>query len=261
MVSDNLKENINNDLVTSVMAAKILGVSRQRIQQMVLNKILPPMYIFNKDSKRKLYVFEKKTVMKFLNSETRKTVEWRDPEESPLLSAPELSQYLGSTAMWIYDATNKGKLIPDLVVGGEGEGEKLLCLYDKDKAKEVWDHRKDPKKTGYRDSTLELIDKIIELHNKGCNDSEIAEITGSKQPLITKLRNEIGLEANTSRGRKSGYLPKTVDLIEKIKMYHSKGLTDTEISKITGKSKVMITKHRKDLGLSQNIKNKKDKAA
>lgn len=235
----------NKELVTSAEAAKILGVSRQRIQQMVVFKQLPPRYMFNKDSKRKLYVFERKTVLLFLNPDTRKDVVWKEPEESSLLSIPELSVYLGSTAMWIYEATRKDKLIPELVVGGD----KMLCLYDKDKAKSVWDHRKDGRKTGYRETTKQLIDRIKELHAKGMNDSEIAKETGNKQPLIARLRKEMGLESNASRGRKKGYLPETIDLIEKIKEYYNDGMNDSEISKKIGKSPALVARLRKNSGL------------
>lgn len=243
-----MEAKANRELITSIEAAKILGVSRQRIQQMVVSRQLPPRYVFNKDSKRKLYVFEKKTILLFLNHEYRKEIEWVEPEESSLMSVPELSVLLGSGPMWIYDATKKERLIPELIVGND----KMLCLYDREKAIEVWEHRKDCKKTVHRDNTVLLIDKIRELHSRGLNDSEIARETESKQPLIAKLRKEIGLISNASRGRKSGYLPETIELIEKIKEYYNSGMNDSEISVKIGKSLALVARLRRNAGLSSS---------
>jgi len=185
-------------LVSSPEVIEILGVSRQRIQQMVKDHILPPIYVFNKRSDHKIFIFDKDTVMKFLNKESKKDVQWHEPLESPLMSIPELSEEIGCQASWIYTATRNEKIVPDLIVG-------KVCLYNKKKVQEVWDHRKDKrdrKDVVYRDSTNVLIEMIKTLHAEGLNDVEIAKRTNSHQPLIHKLRNEIGLESVVSRGRK-----------------------------------------------------------
>lgn len=191
---------ISDDLLISSQVANILGVTRQRVRQMVSDKVIPPKYIFNRLSHRKLYLFDKADVLAYKN--TRKKVQWRVPERTSLLSVPDITVLLGCPNTWVYDLFRRGKLVPDLVAGEPGK--KLLYLYEKKKILKIWDDKLGKGHgTGYRSKTVDLIKKITKLNAQGLSDSEIARRLDCKQPLISKLRKAAGLSSVCKRGRPS----------------------------------------------------------
>lgn len=183
-------------LVTTSDVAKLLGISRQRVQQLVVEKLLPPRYVFNRNSDRKIYLFDKKTVEYFLDENGRKEVKWKEPENSEYLSIPEVSDAVGCSQMWVYDTMRQGRLKPDVTIEGEG---RAVCLFLKESVQQVWE--KGSVKLGYRDSTLDLIEKIKTAYEAGMNDSQIAKFLDIKQPYVARLRKEIGLPPQAKRGR------------------------------------------------------------
>jgi len=182
-------------LVRSCEAAKILGVSREYVRQMVLNKVLPPRYLFNANSWRKIYIFDRKLVERFNDPRQRHTIKWKEPEKCSWMTAVELSKVLKCNADWIYNATKRGFLSPEIIISSSKQ---KFRLYDKKKVEEAMtkniDHRSGRK--GHSAKTLQLMAKIKHLHSKGLNDSQIAEKTDSTQPFISKLRKELGLISN-----------------------------------------------------------------
>jgi hypothetical protein len=182
-------------LVRSCEAAKILGVSREYVRQMVLNKILPPRYLFNANSWRKIYIFDRKLVDRFNDPRQRHTIKWKEPEKCNWMTAVELSKALKCNADWIYNATKKGFLSPEIVISSSKQ---LFRLYDKKKVEEAMAKNMDRRsgRKGHSAKTLQLMEKIKSLHTKGLNDSHIAIKTKSTQPFISKLRKELGLMSN-----------------------------------------------------------------
>ena len=182
-------------LVRSCEAAKILGVSREYVRQMVLNKILPPRYLFNANSWRKIYIFDRKLVERFNDPQQRHTIKWKDPEKCSWMTAVELSKVLKCNADWIYNATKKGFLSPEIIITSSKQ---QFRLYDKKKVEEAMARNVDRRsgRKGHSAKTLQLMDKIKRLHSKGLNDSHIAIKTKSTQPFISKLRKEMGLMSN-----------------------------------------------------------------
>jgi len=182
-------------LVRSCEAAKILGVSREYVRQLVINKILPPRYLFNANSWRKIYIFDRKLVERFNDPRQRHTIEWTDPEKCNWMTAVELSKILKCTPDWIHNATKKGFLQPEIVISS---GKQLFRLYDKKRVEEAMTKNIDRRsgRKGHSEKTLQLMAKIKSLHAKGLNDSHIALKTKSTQPFISKLRKELGLMSN-----------------------------------------------------------------
>jgi hypothetical protein len=182
-------------LVRSCEAAKILGVSREYVRQMVINKILPPRYLFNANSWRKIYIFDRKLVERFNDPRLRHTVKWKDPEKCSWMTAVELSKVLKCNPDWIYGATKKGILSPDIIITSSKQ---KFRLYDKKKVEEAMAKNVDRRvgRKGHSAKTLRLMKKIKLLHTKGLNDSHIAAKTDSTQPFISKLRKEMGLISN-----------------------------------------------------------------
>lgn len=195
------KHEINRNLLTSLDVSRVLGISRQRVQQLVVESILPPKYVFNKGSQRKFYLFDRETVTRFSNKETRRSIKWQEPEESDLLSVSDVVEHLNCPRIWVYEMTKNGHLKPDLVAGANGK--RLVYLYSKELAEKAWNTRREratgPR--GHRGKTLELMDKIRERHAKKKNDCSIAKELGVSQPLITRLRTEMGLKRVVSRGK------------------------------------------------------------
>ncbi|MDR2592388.1 MAG: hypothetical protein LBC59_06225 [Chitinispirillales bacterium] len=182
-------------LVRSCEAAKILGVSREYVRQMVLNKILPPRYLFNANSWRKIYIFDRKLVDRFNDPRQRHTIKWKEPEKCSWMTAVELSKVLKCNADWIYNATKKGFLSPEIVISSSKQ---QFRLYDKKKVEDAMAKNMDRRsgRKGHSAKTLQLMEKIKSLHAKGLNDSHIAIKTKSTQPFISKLRKEMGLMSN-----------------------------------------------------------------
>ncbi|MDR3012634.1 MAG: hypothetical protein LBU70_05415 [Chitinispirillales bacterium] len=182
-------------LVRSCEAAKILGVSREYVRQMVINKVLPPKYLFNANSWRKIYIFDRKLVVRFSDPAERKKVRWKEPEPCSWMTAVELSKIVGCDADWIYNATKKGYLEPELVIASSKQ---KLRLYDKEKVEEALRTSVDRRtaRRGHSKKTLRLMERIKKLHAGGMNDSHIAIRTKSTQPFISKLRKELGLISN-----------------------------------------------------------------
>jgi hypothetical protein len=182
-------------LVRSCEAAKILGVSREYVRQMVLNKILPPRYLFNANSWRKIYIFDRKLVERFNDPRQRHTIKWKEPEKCSWMTAVELSKVLKCNADWIYNATKKGFLSPEIIITSSKQ---QFRLYDKKKVEEAMTKNVDRRsgRKGHSAKTLQLMEKIKSLHSKGLNDSHIAIKTKSTQPFISKLRKEMGLVSN-----------------------------------------------------------------
>jgi len=186
---------VKGALVRSCEAAKILGVSREYVRQMVINKILPPRYLFNANSWRKIYIFDRKLVERFSDPKERKTIKWKEPEKCDWMTAVELSKVLKCNADWIYNATKKGFLEPEVVISSSKQ---KFRLYDKKKVEVAMTMNIDRRSSrrGHSKKTLQLMEKIRELHSKGMNDSHIAIKTKSTQPFISKLRKELGLVSN-----------------------------------------------------------------
>jgi hypothetical protein len=195
----------SGNLIRSCEAAKILGVSREYVRQMVVAKILPPKYLFNANSWRKIYIFDKNMIERFKDRKERKNIKWKEPEKSPWMTAIEVSKTLKCSADWIYHATKRGFLQPELVIASNKQ---LFRLYDKKKVEEAIIKSAEMRNTrrGHSPKTLLLMEKIKQLHDNGFNDSEIAIKTKSTQPFISKLRKELGLESNARRfhRRRSG---------------------------------------------------------
>ncbi|MDR0331771.1 MAG: hypothetical protein LBH93_08705 [Chitinispirillales bacterium] len=182
-------------LVRSCEAAKILGVSREYVRQMVINKVLPPRYLFNANSWRKIYIFDRKLVERFSNPYLRKSVKWTEPEKCSWMTAVELSKVLKCNADWIYNATKKGFLEPEIVISSSKQ---QFRLYDKKKVEAAMAQNIDRRsgRKGHSKKTLLLMEKIKYFHSRGMNDSHIAIRTRSTQPFISKLRKELGLISN-----------------------------------------------------------------
>lgn len=190
----------SKSLVTSVDAAKILGISKQRIQQLVIDKLLPPRFVFNKESRRKFYLFDRKIILKFLDEKQREHVKWVEPEESSLLSIPDAAESVGCPQTWVYEAMRNDRLVPEIVV--KGDGKRGICLFKRETVEKAWKIFNETKgKRGYREKTLKMIEKIKRMYSIGMNDSEIASSLGVKQPFIARLRKELGLPALCGRGR------------------------------------------------------------
>jgi hypothetical protein len=109
-----------------------------------------------------------------------------------------VSKTLKCNADWIYHATKRGFLQPELVIASNKQ---LFRLYDKKKVEEAVIKSAEMRNTrrGHSQKTILLMEKIKQLHDMGLNDSEIAIKTKSTQPFISKLRKELGLESNARR--------------------------------------------------------------
>ena len=197
-----MKYVISSDLLISSQVANMLGVTRQRVHQLVGDSVLPPKYVFNRSSHHKLYLFDKAIVLQYSNEEIRKDIEWRYPENTTLMSVPDIVSFLDCPKTWVYDMARRGGLKPDLVAGEEGN--KLLYLYERKKIVKAWGKRSvKGGATGHRRSTVNMIKKIAKLNAEGKSDSEIARLLGCKQPRVSKLRKEAGLTSACKRGRPS----------------------------------------------------------
>jgi len=194
-----------DNLLTSSDVSDILKVSRERVRQLVNEKVLPPKYIFNKNSKRKQHVFDKETVEEYLK---KGKVDWIETEELDLLSIPEINNFLDCSNRWIYDMTRSGQLTPSMIVGGTN---RKVYLYDIMSVLTAFINKnKRGSEKGHKKNTLKLISDIKSLHKEGLNDSEIANKLDKKQPFIAKLRKEMGLVSNCSRGRPRAATNKTI---------------------------------------------------
>lgn len=203
-----IQSKTKDNLLTSSDVSDILKLSRERIRQLINDKILPTKYIFNKNSKRRQYVFEKSTIEEFVKNGK---VDWYETEEMNLLSIPEINSLLDCPMGWVYDMTREGNLEPSMVVGAVN---RRIFLYDIMSVQIAYMNKgKRGSEKGYKKSTLELIENIKELHKEGLNDSEIAKKLDKKQPFIAKLRKDIGLDSNGSRGRPKKYMIKELDTV------------------------------------------------
>jgi len=191
-----IKSKVYENLLTSPDVADILNISRERIRQLINSKVIPTKYIFNKNSIRKQYIFERATIEEYIKNGK---VDWYEPEEIDLLSIPELNNILHCPKRWVYDTTRQGKLTPSMVIG---KNNRMIFLYDMLSVQEVFMNKGSRgAEKGYKKSTIKLINDIKGLHQNGLNDSQIADRLGKKQPFISKLRKEAGLESICSRGR------------------------------------------------------------
>jgi hypothetical protein len=209
-------------LVRSCEAAKILGVSREYVRQMVINRVLPPRYLFNANSWRKVYIFDRKMVERFNDPRKRRSITWKEPEKCDWMTAIELARILKCNADWIYNATKRGQVSPEIVITSSKQ---LFRLYDKKKVEAALAQNKERRsgRKGHSQKTLRLMEKIRAYHAKGLNDSHIAIKTSSTQPFISKLRKELGLISNAriaSAARKAELRKKT-----KSKKYTGKQFT------------------------------------
>lgn len=195
-IAEIVKSRIQENLLTTSDVVDILNVSRERIRQMINDKILPAKYIFNQNSNRKQYIFDKVVLEEYVKDGF---VKWFEPEDTHLLSISEINNILQCPKRWVYDMTRNGSLIPEVVAGQNGQ---LMCLYNLIEVQKAWSERGvRGSNKGYRKSTLKLLHKIKMLHEQGFNDSEIARELNKKQPLISKLRKEAGLVSLCRRGR------------------------------------------------------------
>jgi hypothetical protein len=162
---------------------------------MVINQILPPRYLFNANSWRKIYIFDRKLIERFADPGERKKVKWKEPEKCSWMTAVELSKVIRCNADWIYNATKKGFLEPEIVIASSKQ---KFRLYDRKKVEEAMRMNTDRRSSrrGHSKKTLHLMEKIKDLHTKGMNDSHIAIKMKSTQPFISKLRKELGLMSN-----------------------------------------------------------------
>jgi hypothetical protein len=182
-------------LVRSCEAAKILGVSREYVRQMVINRVLPPRYLFNANSWRKIYIFDRKLIERFNDPRQRQSVVWKAPEKCDWMTAIELAKILKCNADWIYNATKRGLVSPEIVILSSKQ---KFRLYDKKKVEAALARNKERRggRKGHSPKTLKLMERIKSMHAKGLNDSHIAVKTDSTQPFISKLRKEMGLISN-----------------------------------------------------------------
>jgi hypothetical protein len=162
---------------------------------MVINKVLPPKYLFNANSWRKIYIFDRKLVVRFSDRNERRKIKWKEPEPCDWMTAVEISKALKCNVEWIYNATKKGYLVPEIVIASSKQ---KLRLYDIKKVEEAMTMNMDRRTTrrGHSKKTLRLMEKIKMLHARGMNDSHIAIKMKSTQPFISKLRKELGLVSN-----------------------------------------------------------------
>lgn len=203
-----IQSKTKDNLLTSSDVGDMLNLSRERIRQLINDKILPTKYIFNKNSKRKQYVFDKDTVEEFIKNGK---VDWYETEDMNLLSIPEINSLLDCPTGWVYDMTREGKLEPSIVIGSVN---RRIFLYDIMNVQVAYMNKsKRGSEKGYKKFTLELIENIKELHKTGLNDSEIAKRLDKKQPFIAKLRKDIGLDSHGSRGRPKKYTIKELDTV------------------------------------------------
>jgi hypothetical protein len=151
--------------------------------------------LFNANSWRKIYIFDRRLVERFSDPRERKNIKWKEPETCTWMTAVELSKVLKCNADWIYNATKKGFLEPEIVIASSKQ---KLRLYDKKKVEETMKMNIDRRSSrrGHSKKTLLLMERIKDLHAKGMNDSHIAIKTKSTQPFISKLRKELGLVSN-----------------------------------------------------------------
>jgi hypothetical protein len=195
-ISKIVKSKISQDLLTTADVADILKVSRERVRQLIVQKILPPKYIFNQNLKRKQYIFDKVVIENYIKN---KFVKWEDSENTNFLTIVELKNILECSSRWIYNMTRRGKLIPAIVAGYNNN---LICLYDLVDVQRLWLNKtKKGSRKGYRKNTVMLLQQIKTLYTEGLNDCEIAEKLNKKQPFIAKLRKEIGLVSLYKKGR------------------------------------------------------------
>lgn len=118
------KVEIQEILFSSADVSNMLNLSSERIRQLIKEKALPPKYIFNKNSMRKQYIFEKSTVEEYIKNGK---VDWYDSQEMNLLSIPEINNFLNCPTRWVHDSTREGKLTPSMVIGNTS---RKIYLYD-----------------------------------------------------------------------------------------------------------------------------------
>lgn len=195
MTSKNL--NVKpSDLVRSGDAARILGVTREYIRQMVESERLQPKFIFNSGTKRKIYVFDKRDIEKFADPATRKKISYQEPERCPLMTASEVCKVIKTRPDRIKNAMNRGYLKPRFTITGGGK--RPLYLFDKDETAAAIRECAASHKyhSGHREKTLKIIERIKQLHKQGLNDRDISIKLQKAQPFIFRLRKELGLISN-----------------------------------------------------------------
>ena len=108
----------------------------------------------------------------------------------------------------------------------------------------VWKHRK---RLGLKNNGSNRVrarvftdQQLIDLHEQGLVDREIAEKLGVHQTLVCTYRNRLGLKTNGSNRRFTDQ--QLIDL-------HKQGLIDREIGEKLGSSRALVGIHRKRLGL------------
>ena len=86
-------------------------------------------------------------------------------------------------------------------------------------------------------------EELLELHQQGLTDREIAQNLGVTQAAVNYRREKLGLENN--------YEPETFSNDELIKL-HSQGYTDREISEALHVTQAAVNYRRGRLGLKSN---------
>jgi hypothetical protein len=189
-----VKPYIDDNLLTTSDIVDILNVSRERVRQLIVNKILPPKYILNQNLNKKQYIFEKKVIEEYV---TVGKVEWTEHENTDLLSITEINNLLQCPEKWVYEATKNGRLKPSLVAG---KNNSLICLYSIEDVQLAWVNKEKDNKV-VRESTVKVIENIKKLYEDGFSDSDIARLLDKKQPFIFRLRKGAGLVSLHKKGR------------------------------------------------------------
>jgi len=189
-----VKSFIDDNLITTSDVVDILKVSRERVRQLISNRVLPPKFILNQNLNKKQYIFEKNVVEEYLITGK---VAWYEHENTDLLSIAEITNLLECPERWVYESTISGRLKPSLVAG---QNNSLICLYSIENVQLAWFNRDKENKVA-RESTVKVIESVKKLHQDGFSDSDIARILEKKQPFIFRLRKSAGLVTLYKKGR------------------------------------------------------------
>jgi len=90
--------------------------------------------------------------------------------------------------------------------------------------------------------------QLIELHEKGFNDTEKAEKLGANKNNVGKHRRRLGLKAIRKHGVES-YIRRRRFTDEQLIKLHEQGFNDREIGDKLGAHHMTVGEHRRRLGL------------
>ncbi|GAH85933.1 unnamed protein product, partial [marine sediment metagenome] len=103
------------------------------------------------------------------------------------------------------------------------------------------------KRLGLLRSRLFTDQQLVDLHQEGYNDREMAERLGASEEVVFYHRSRLELEANRYKNQHKPFTDRLVAL-------HKKGLIDREIANRLGVSKAKVFSRRKKLGLESNFR-------